>query len=168
MRGFRLGWYTGKWYELAHTPSWFQLSDDYNTTATYTEMSDGTVKVVNRTYNKGQAKESLGTATRLGDTEFFVDFSEKERAKLVTKGEYTTPPSAILNKRVPNYIVSAVWYDLYNVQYKYAVVTNDDNTSVYILSRTPCPPAKDYAMLMEYAHKKFGVLNLHQTPHYSL
>lgn len=73
--------YLGKWYELAHYPSWFQNNDNYNTTATY-NIVNGNISIVNSTYSAGKFVESVGKATYVGDMSFNVTFSFDEVNKL--------------------------------------------------------------------------------------
>jgi len=163
-RRFDLNKYIGKWYELAHTPSWFQHNDDYNTTATYTPLADGTMNVTNTTINKGREVTSVGTATQVGNTQFVVEFSTNEIAKLVSMKSYTYDGK--MSHGVPNYVVVSVWKDNKTFDYKYAIVTDNDGKAVYVLSRTPCPPANEYAMLMKYVAVNFDMSTIVQTPHY--
>lgn len=165
--------YKGLWYELAHSPSWFQHNDDYNTTALYTMMSNGDLKVVNTTINKGKRVSVEGVAVYCGKNEFIVSFSKGRNGSLLP----------IVDNTVPNYCVSTTWRDKGAVQYKYAIVTNPSDDSIYLLSRTPRPTVEDYSMLMDYINfqpfneitspqnkvkrsSHIRISNIVQTPHY--
>ncbi len=41
--------YQGRWFEIAHYPAWFEHASDKNTTAQYTALADGRIRVVNQT-----------------------------------------------------------------------------------------------------------------------
>jgi lipocalin len=165
MNDFDLSCYLGKWYELVHSPSWFQHNDDYNTTATYIPLPDGRIKVINKTTNRGTEVVSNGHAIRLGLTDFRVDFSPSEVLKLASQQGYSYQGDNA-NDRVPNYVIKSVWKGSNYSIYKYAVVTDNENKAVYLLSRIPDPPAAEYAMLMDYISSHFNRNGIVQTPHY--
>jgi apolipoprotein D and lipocalin family protein len=55
--------YSGKWFEIARYPNWFQRGCTGETTAEYTPMDDGRIRVVNRCQTaSGKWKEVQGTA----------------------------------------------------------------------------------------------------------
>jgi apolipoprotein D and lipocalin family protein len=56
--------YAGLWFEIARYPNWFQRACTGLTTAEYTPMTDGTIRVVNRCQTRsGRWQEVRGTAT---------------------------------------------------------------------------------------------------------
>ncbi|PJA74365.1 hypothetical protein CO151_09935 [bacterium CG_4_9_14_3_um_filter_65_15] len=60
--------YTGLWHEIARTPNRFQKGCVRGTTAEYTLLDNGRIRVVNRCVNnKGQIDEAVGEA-RIVDT----------------------------------------------------------------------------------------------------
>ncbi|THG06594.1 hypothetical protein TEA_013286 [Camellia sinensis var. sinensis] len=62
VKGVDLQRYMGRWYEIASFPSSFQPKNGINTRATYTLNEDGTVKVLNETWNDGKRGSIEGTA----------------------------------------------------------------------------------------------------------
>ena len=160
---FEIELYMGKWYELAHYPSWFQHNDDYNTTAEYSLNSDGSVNIKNCTTNKGVERCSYGKAVRMGNTSFRVDFSPREVSNLVNKG-YKFEGSPISDSE-PNYVIMKLWYNC-DGQYMYAVVSDNYRRQLYVLSRTPTPSPQHYSTIMQYVGENYDSSKLVQTPHY--
>ncbi len=66
--GFDVNRYLGKWYEIARLDHSFERGLQ-NVTAEYTEAPDGTIRVLNRGYNRNKNiwEEAEGTAKFLGD-----------------------------------------------------------------------------------------------------
>jgi apolipoprotein D and lipocalin family protein len=61
--------YSGKWYEIARYPNWFQRSCTGETTAEYTPMEDGLIRVLNRCQTEsGKWKNVEGTAKVVPET----------------------------------------------------------------------------------------------------
>lgn len=61
--------YAGTWHEQAHLPMFFQRDCARDTTATYTQRSDGRIDVLNRCTTKdGAIKQAKGVARRVGDS----------------------------------------------------------------------------------------------------
>jgi apolipoprotein D and lipocalin family protein len=55
--------YTGRWFEIAKYPNWFERKCDSNATALYTLRSDGKISVVNTcTTREGKVTEAKGWA----------------------------------------------------------------------------------------------------------
>lgn len=162
---FRLEKYTGVWYELLHTPNFFQKSDTYNTTAEYTLRKDGTMGVLNTTYVEGEKVTSRGVAKQMGRaTEFRVDFDFADVTKFDKKG--FKPPS--LDTSIPNYIIKSIWFDEDAVEesYKFVVVTDKSNESLWVLSRVSNPSRVEYEKILAYVVKRFDKSKLVATPHY--
>ncbi len=56
--------YSGRWYEIAAYPAWFQRRCVGGTTAEYTPQADGSIRVVNRCRDRnGLTLETVGRAT---------------------------------------------------------------------------------------------------------
>ncbi len=62
VKGVNLERYMGRWYEIASFPSRFQPKNGMNTRATYTLREDGTVNVLNETWNDGKRGYIEGSA----------------------------------------------------------------------------------------------------------
>ena len=159
---FAIHKYLGKWYELAHYPSWFQRNDNYNTTAEYKLTKNG-IQVTNTTISNGKIMQSVGNATLLDDFMLRVDFPMPEVAKLQQSGEFN-PANINNDPTYPNYVIDHIF--LKGNQYAYAVVTDADHKSFYLLSRCPSPPLHEYNEVMQYVINHFDRDTLVQTPHY--
>jgi apolipoprotein D and lipocalin family protein len=115
--------YVGTWYEIARLPNWFQKQCVGDVTATYTLLSDGTIKVVNRcSKENGQTVEAAG------------------KAKVADKNG----PNTKLKVRFAPAVLSFlpfVWGDYWIIdlapEYSYAVVGDPDRKYLWVLSRTP-------------------------------
>jgi len=115
--------YMGKWYEIASYPAWFQKGCT-GSTADYSRLPDGRVRVVNRCYKKslnGPLKESKGKAE-------VVDSKTNARLKVTFfwpfKGDY--------------------WIIDLDDDYQWAVVGVPSRKYLWILSRTPTLDGKVY------------------------
>jgi apolipoprotein D and lipocalin family protein len=158
--------YMGRWYELVHYPSWFERNDDYNTRANYELNPDGTVCVINTTITRGKDFETHGRAHRLGEFCFRVDFPPPEIAKLVQSGEFTGPmPALIQDPTQPNYVVDRIWTNCHG-EYIFAVVTDPQRQSLYVLSRYQHPSRLAYSQVMDYVTTHFDRDRLVQVPHF--
>lgn len=61
--------YAGTWHEIARSPNWFQRKCTGATTAEYTPMEDGRIRVVNRCQTaSGKWQEVQGTARVIPDS----------------------------------------------------------------------------------------------------
>lgn len=115
--------YVGRWYAIAHIPTWFERGCKSGTTATYTLLPDGTIEVVNECYDpKGEKKVARGRA--------WVP-NPKEPGKLKVSfvkflGHWLFPG---------NYWILALGPD-----YSWAVVGEPKRKYGWILSRTPTLP----------------------------
>ncbi len=108
--------YLGKWYEIASYPAWFQKGCT-GSTADYTMMPDGRIRVINRCRKKGldgPLKESKGKAE-------VVDTTTNAKLKVwffwPFKGNY--------------------WIIELDDDYQWAVVGEPGRKYLWILSRTP-------------------------------
>lgn len=112
--------YVGTWYEIALIPVWFQKECAGGTTAEYTLIKEGTIRVVNRCCKKdGSAKEAKGRA-------WVVD--KKTPAKL----------------KVSFFSLFGLWifagdYWIIDLgpEYEYTVIGHPSRNIGWILSRTP-------------------------------
>lgn len=155
---FHIQLYMGEWYELLHYPQFFQNNANYNTTANYTLNKDGTIAVVNSTMSNGIKVNSYGVATSLGENRLRVDF---ERSS-VEQFKAFTPPQ---DKTVPNYVINRLWLNKRG-GYQFAVVSNPDNTSLWVLSRKPHPSRTQYERVLAYVLRYFDANKMVATPHY--
>ncbi len=108
--------YLGKWYEIASYPAWFQR-DCTGSTADYTQLPDGRIRVVNRCFKNsldGPLKASKGKAE-------VVDAATRAKLKVwffwPFKGDY--------------------WIIDLDPDYQWAVVGVPSRKYLWILSRTP-------------------------------
>lgn len=108
--------YVGKWYEIASYPAWFQKGCT-GTTADYTPLPDGRIRVVNRCFKNsldGPLKESSGSAE-------VADPITKAKLKVTFfwpfKGDY--------------------WIIGLDPDYRWAIVGVPSRRYLWILSRTP-------------------------------
>jgi apolipoprotein D and lipocalin family protein len=108
--------YLGDWYEIASFPQWFQ-KDCYCTRAQYSLREDGKVDVLN-TCNKGTVNGEFKSAHGYAKV---VD--EKSNAKL--KVTFFWP------------FFGDYWIIGLDKDYRYAVISNSDRSTLWILSRTP-------------------------------
>lgn len=113
--------YAGKWYEIASYPSWFEAGCK-NVTATY-KPEQGNIKVMNACYRNGRFEESIGTAYPTGHYGMLaVEF---------VPGIYG------------NYTVTYRDHDT-------SIVTNQDRSYLWILSRHPTMNAAKKAKLIQW------------------
>jgi len=110
--------YLGTWYEIARYDYTFERGLSH-VTAAYSMRDDGGLKVVNRGYSPENAewKESIGKA-------YFVEGKDTGYFKVSFFGPFYS---------------SYVIFDL-DENYQYALVTGEDKSYLWILSRTPTIP----------------------------
>ncbi len=118
VKNFEKGRYLGKWYEIARIDFKFE-KDLNNTTAEYSQMANGKIKVVNAGFNykKNKWQKAIGKAKFVGNSEIAM-----------LKVSFFGP-----------------FYAGYNVikldkDYKYALVAGKNVNYLWILSRTPTIP----------------------------
>ena len=125
--------YTGKWYEIAHLPAWFQRDCASDTTATYTLRSDGKIAVLNQCRKaNGVLKSAKGTA--------HVANSNGPNTKL--KVTFFWP------------FYGDYWIIDLDPQYRWAVVGEPDRGYLWILSRESHLGQAEYAQIIERAKKQ--------------
>ncbi len=108
--------YLGTWYELASIPQWFSKGC-VCTRATYKAGSDGEIRILN------QCRRETTSAPweAVNGRAYVVD--EKTRAKL--KVTFFWP------------FYGAYWIIGLDPEYRWAVVSNSDGSTLWILARTP-------------------------------
>lgn len=109
--------YTGKWYEIASFPMFFQRQCVGDTTAEYRLTSEGDVSVTNRCRTDSGFDEAKGTAT-------VVDGSNNARLKVSFFWPFR----------------SDYWVFGLDADYRWAVVGNPNRKYLWVLSRTPQLP----------------------------
>ena len=130
VKNFNIDRYLGKWYEVARFDFRFER-DLNNTTATYTMMDNGSVKVVNRGFN----------------------YKSKEWKEAVGKAKFVEDPS-VARLKVSFF---GPFYGGYNVialdeEYKYALIAGGSRDYLWILSRETSIPETvkaDYLSIAE-------------------
>lgn len=145
---FEVDKYMGLWYELMHSPDFFETRIDFNTTAKYEIIKGDKVIVSNRTIRDGQYVGVHGMATYLGNGQLYIDFSNTN-----------------VVSSVPNYIVHRLWLDC-DSNYIAAIVTNTNKSYFSVLCRTPYISSFLYNELQQYVLLNFPNLMILQTPHY--
>jgi lipocalin len=150
---FDLTEYLGTWYEILHSPTWFETTDNYNTMAEYSLDQGSTISVKNSTMRLGKVYESIGTGKYLGDGKFIIDFSEIEKVK-----------TRILTNNMPNYVIDKIWYS--GNQYITAIITNTNRSYLSVLTRNPRISLNHYNQIINYISETFRDVNIIQVPHY--
>jgi apolipoprotein D and lipocalin family protein len=119
--------YVGTWYEIARYPNRFQKDCAGETTANYTLLANGNIRVVN---SCRQANGNMKIA--------------KGKAKIVDK---TTNARLKVTFFWPFY--GDYWIIGLASDYRYAIVGEPGRKYLWILSRTPKMSAEDYAEALE-------------------
>lgn len=125
--------YLGRWYEIAKFPNRFQKQCASNTSAEYTLLSEGKVRVLNRCRKSGGEWDSAeGLATQVGD-------SQSARLKVRFAPAWLS-------------FLPFVWGDYWVVdlddRYELAAVSEPAREYLWILSRTPVVDEQRYAALL--------------------
>ncbi|CAA0806506.1 temperature-induced lipocalin [Striga hermonthica] len=151
VRGLDIERYMGRWYEIASFPSRFQPKNGVDTRATYTLNPDGTVHVLNETWNDGKRGFIEGTAYKADP--------KSDEAKL--KVRFYVPPFLPIIPVTGDYWVLYIDHD-----YQYAVIGQPSRRYLWILSRQPRLDDETYNQLVEKAKEQgYDVGKLHKTPH---
>jgi apolipoprotein D and lipocalin family protein len=158
---FHLQLYMGEWYDLLHYPSPFQSNDTYNTKATYTLNEDGTVAVVNSTMSNGMRVNAHGVATSLGENRLRVEFERGSMEQFGFVKAFAKPQ----DRAMPNYVINRLWLGKRG-SYQFAVVSNPENTSLWVLSRKQHPSRSQYERVLAYVLRYFDKDKMVATPHY--
>ncbi|CAF2121139.1 hypothetical protein BRARA_C01156 [Brassica rapa] len=149
VKGLDLERYMGRWYEIASFPSRFQPKNGADTRATYTLNPDGTVKVLNETWDGGKRGFIQGSA--------FKTDPKSDEAKF--KVRFYVPPF------LPIIPVTGDYWVLYiDPEYQHAVIGQPSRSYLWILSRTAHVEEETYKQLVEKAVEQgYDVSKLHKT-----
>jgi len=120
--------YSGKWFEIASFPMFFQRNCVGDTTAEYAPAKNDAIGVLNRCRTESGYDEAIGTAT-------VVDGFGNSRLKV----SFFWPFKA------------DYWVIGLDPDYRWAVVGNPDRKYLWILSRTPQLAATETAAALESA-----------------
>lgn len=115
--------YLGTWKQLAAIPQWFDVGCLRDTTATYSLNPDGTVRVANKCGGPFGTTISITGRARIADT---TTNAQLQVTFLNLGGPVYTGT---------NYVIVGLASD-----YSWAVVTDPDRTSAFVLSRTATQP----------------------------
>ncbi|TRZ92939.1 MAG: hypothetical protein D4R84_11415 [Rhodocyclaceae bacterium] len=135
--------YTGKWYEIASFPMFFQRQCIGDTTAEYRLTPEGDVAVTNRCRTDSGFDEARGTAA-------VVEGSGNARLKVSFFWPFR----------------SDYWVFGLDAEYRWAVVGNPNRKYLWVLSRTPQLPKRMLdAALKAAAAQGFDLTQLRYTAH---
>lgn len=133
--------YSGKWFEIASFPMFFQRNCVADTTAEYTTAADGSVSVHNRCRTDSGYDDATGRATvveGVGNSRLKVSFFWP------FKSDY--------------------WVLGLDPDYRWAVVGNPNRKYLWVLSRTPqLPPKLMEAALASASAQGFDLTQLRTT-----
>lgn len=143
--------YTGRWYEIARLPNWFEKSCASDITAEYSLRDDGRITVVNRCREgSGKVKEAAGVARRVAGQ----------------------PPSVLKVRFAPGFLswIPQVWGDYQIIalapDYAHAMIGSPDRKFLWILARTPALDPDVYRSLVDAARAQgFDTTPLIRPPH---
>ncbi len=142
--------YTGTWYEIARFPMYFQRKCASDVTATYGQLSNGNVSVLNQCRKAdGSMMSSTGEASAVNrtNTKLKVSFLPQGLRWIpFTKGDY--------------------WVLKLDDNYQTALVGGPNRKYLWILSRTPHLDEKTYQEYVAAARQQgFDVSKLERTVH---
>ena len=134
--------YSGKWFEIASFPMFFQRKCVADTTAEYTPAADGAISVRNRCRTESGFDEAIGKAT-------VVDGFNNSRLKV----SFFWPFKA------------DYWVVGLDPEYRWVVVGNPNRKYLWVLSRSPQLPAPLLeAALASATAQGFDLTQLRYTP----
>ncbi|MFT4021494.1 MAG: lipocalin family protein [Acinetobacter sp.] len=141
--------YSGKWYEIARLPMYFQRKCQSNVTAQYSLNPDNTLNVINSCKNKeGQIDHANGIAfiQNRNNSQLKVSFLPHGLRWIpFTRGDY--------------------WILRLDPEYKVALVGGPSKRYLWILSRSPTLDSKTYQSYLETAKQQgFDISKLIVTP----
>ncbi len=133
--------YSGKWFEIASFPMYFQRNCIADVTAEYTPTADGNINVYNRCRTKSEFDDATGKAS-------VVEGSKNSQLKVwffwPFKADY--------------------WIIGLDPDYRWAVVGNPSRKYLWVLSRTPQLPADQLkAALAAASSQGYDLSKLHYT-----
>lgn len=143
--------YMGRWYEIAKFPNRFQRDCVSNTSATYSVLPDGKLKVVNRCrQTDGSDKSADGVARQVGGA--------------------TSPKLEVRFAPALLSFIPMVWGDYWIIDldpnYQLAAVGDRKGEYLWVLSRTPTVEKASYdALVGRLAAQGLDVGKLVATPH---
>ena len=123
--------YTGKWYEIAAFPMFFQRNCLGDTTAEYTAKDNGELSVSNRCRTENNYDQAVGRA-------WVPDANKTAELKV----SFFWPFS------------SDYWVIGLDKDYRWAVVGNPNRKYLWLLSRTPTLPQADIDEAMQAARNE--------------
>lgn len=134
--------YSGKWFEIASFPMFFQRKCVADTTAEYSPAPEGAINVRNRCRTSSGFDEAVGKAT-------VVDGFNNSRLKV----SFFWPFKA------------DYWVVALDPEYRWAVVGNPNRKYLWVLSRSPqiAPPLLEAALASAGA-QGFDLTQLRYTP----
>ncbi len=139
--------YTGTWYEIASVKQFFSIGL-VDTTANYSLLPDGTVKVI----NSGRYFAKDGPLSTITGTAVAVDASNARLNVSFTGSNSAQPPG--------NY-----WIVDLDPDYEWAIVSDPTGVSCFLLSRTPTvSPDLRAELLARAAAKGVDTSNVTNTP----
>jgi apolipoprotein D and lipocalin family protein len=125
--------YVGLWYEQASIPAPF-ATDCESSTANYSFNEDGSIKVVNTCFFKGESRSLEGRAV--------PDPADTEQTNAKLKVKFPMSP-----------VAGDYWVVRLDDSYSYAVVGGPTYTFLWILYRSPIMPKDSYDALIEDLRK---------------
>lgn len=138
--------YAGRWFEVAHVPSWFQR-DCHDTNVEYTPREDGTFRVVNRCRHGG-----------------FQEPMDEARGKL-----WAPAPGDTGKLKVQFFwpFRADYWIVELDPDYRWAAVALPDRSLAWIIARELPLDEATYAGIVERLRDVHGidVARLQRTPH---
>jgi apolipoprotein D and lipocalin family protein len=137
VKGLDLKRYMGRWYEIASFPSRFQPKNGVNTRATYTLNEDGTVHVLNETWNDGKRGYIEGSAYKADPN--------SDEAKLKVK--FYVPPFLPI---IP--VVGDYWVLSLDEDYQYALIGQASRKYLWV-----CMNAISFSLLCIFFLLKSGL-----------
>ncbi|CAH9070434.1 unnamed protein product [Cuscuta epithymum] len=150
VKGLDVERYMGRWYEIASFPSLFQPKNGVDTRATYKLNPDGTIHVLNETWNNGKRDFIEGTAYKADP--------KSDEAKLKVK--FYVPSFLPL---IP--VTGDYWVLFIDKDYQYALIGHPLRSYLWILCRSPQLDDATYNQLVEMAKNEgYDVNKLHKTP----
>ena len=137
--GLNVQRYMGTWYEIAKYPNSFQRKCASNTSAQYSALPDGTVRVENRCKQvDGQVIDAIGQARQIGDAN-----SPKLEVRFAPAWLSFLP-----------FVWGNYWVIDLDTDYQLVAVSEPKREYLWILSRTPEVNAKTYDELLGRLHKR--------------